>query len=151
MMRAPTMQTTAELDEARNHYRNRVIPPGKLEVMDRATRKLIASGIKALELKKGNYVDDFTLVDAHGKPVRLQKLLETGPVVISFYRGRWCPYCNIELRGLQRALPEIKALGASLVAISPQLPDNSLSTHEKNNLAFPSLRDFGNLIALPFV
>lgn len=150
MMKAATMQTTAELDEARNHYRNRVIPPGKLELMDRATRELIASGIKTLALKEGNYVDDFTLMDAHGKSVRLQKLLETGPVVISFYRGGWCPYCNIELRGLQRALPEIKALGASLVAISPQLPDNSLSTEEKNNLTFPVLSDVGNVIARQF-
>ena len=83
-MRAPTMQTTAELDEARNHYRNRVIPPGKLELMDRATRELVASGIKTLALKAGNYVDDFTLTDPHGKPVRLQNLLEMGPVVISF-------------------------------------------------------------------
>jgi len=149
-MRAPTMQTTAELDEARNHYRNRVIPPGKLELMDRATRELVASGIKALALKEGNYVDDFTLTDPDGKPVRLQNLLEVGPVVISFYRGGWCPYCNIELRGLQRALPEIKALGASLVAVSPQLPDNSLSTEEKNNLAFPVLSDLGNVIARRF-
>ncbi len=149
-MRAPTMQTTAELDEARNHYRNRVIPPGKLELMDRATRELVASGIKTLALKAGNYVDDFTLTDPHGKPVRLQNLLEMGPVVISFYRGGWCPYCNIELRGLQRALPEIKALCASLVAVSPQLPDNSLSTEEKNNLAFPVLSDLGNVIARRF-
>jgi peroxiredoxin len=150
MMKTATMQTTAELDEARNHYRNRVIPPGKLEVMDRATGELIASGIKDLALKEGSYVHDFILMDAHGNPVRLKKLLETGPVVISFYRGGWCPYCNIELRGLQRALPEIKALGASLVAISPQLPDNSLSTEEKNNLAFPVLSDVGNVIARRF-
>jgi peroxiredoxin len=77
-------------------------------------------------------------------------LLETGPVVVTFYRGGWCPYCNIELRGLQRALPEIKQLGASLIAISPQLPDNSLSTEEKNSLTFPVLSDIGNVIARRF-
>jgi peroxiredoxin len=127
-----------------------VIPPEKLEMMDRASEELIVSGVKASALQEGDYVDDFILMDAHGKPVRLQTLLKTGPVVISFYRGGWCPYCNIEPRGLQRALPEIKALGASLVAISPQLPDNSLSTEEKNNLTFPVLSDVGNVIARRF-
>jgi peroxiredoxin len=149
-MKTPTMQTTVELDIARDFYRNRVIPAEKLRVMDRATEELIASGLKASALKQGDYVEDFILGDAHGKPVRLKTLLETGPVVISFYRGGWCPYCNIELRGLQRALPQIKALGASLVAISPQLPDNSLSTEEKNNLTFPVLSDVGNVIARRF-
>lgn len=89
-------------------------------------------------------------MDAHGRPVRLQALLSTGPVVISFYLGGWCPYCNIELRGLQRVLPEITALRASLIAISPQLPDNSLSTEEENKLAFPVLSDVGNRIARRF-
>jgi peroxiredoxin len=70
--------------------------------------------------------------------------------VISFYRGGWCPYCNIELRKLLRVLPEIKKLGASLVAISPQLPDNSLTTEEKNHLEFPVLSDVGNVVARRF-
>ncbi len=144
------MQTTTELDEARDHYRNRVIPAEKLKVMDRATEELITSGLKDSALKEGDRVTDFILPDAHGAPVRLQSMLESGPVVISFYRGSWCPYCNIELRGLERALPEIKALGASLVAISPQLPDNSLSTEEKNNLTFAVLSDVGNVIARRF-
>ncbi|WP_263367725.1 peroxiredoxin-like family protein [Edaphobacter bradus] len=149
-MTTSKMQTTTELDEARGYYRNQVIPPEKLKIMDRATEELIASGTKAAALKEGDRVDDFILGDAHGKPVRLQSLLDAGPVVISFYRGGWCPYCNIELRGLQRVLPEIKALGASLVAISPQLPDNSLSTEEKNHLAFPVLSDVGNDVARRF-
>ena len=149
-MTTSMMQTTAELDEARDYYRNHVIPPEKLNIMDRATEELTANGIKASALKEGDRVDDFILMDAHGGPVRLQSLLDAGPVVISFYRGGWCPYCNIELRGLQRVLPEIKALGASLVAISPQLPDNSLSTEEKHNLMFPVLSDVGNDVARRF-
>jgi peroxiredoxin len=144
------MQTTAELNEAREYYRNHVIPPEKLKVMDRANEKLIASGIKASALKEGDRVDDFILMDAHGDPVRLESPLEAGPAVVSFYRGGWCPYCNVELRGLQRVLPEIKALGASLAAISPQLPDNSFSTEEKNNLTFPVLSDVGNTVARRF-
>jgi peroxiredoxin len=149
-MTTDTLQTTTELDQARHHYRNNVIPAEKLKVMDSATEELIASGIKASALKEGERARDFILMDAHGGPVRLHSLLSVGPVVISFYRGGWCPYCNIELRGLQRVLPEIKALGASLVAISPQLPDNSLSTEEKNNLTFPVLSDVGNTVARRF-
>lgn len=112
-MTTSMMQTTAELNEAREYYRNHVIPPEKLKVMDRANEKLIASGIKASALKEGDRVDDFILMDAHGDPVRLESLLEAGPAVVSFYRGGWCPYCNVELRGLQRVLPEIKVLGGT--------------------------------------
>jgi peroxiredoxin len=82
--------------------------------------------------------------------VALKTLLDRGPVVISFYRGGWCPFCNLELRSLQRVLPEIVQMGASLVAISPQLPDNSLSTQEKNQLTFPVLSDVGNIEAKRF-
>ena len=61
-----------------------------------------------------------------GNPVSLADLLRRGPVVVTFYRGGWCPYCNIQLRAYQAVLPQIAALGARLVAISPQLPDQSL-------------------------
>jgi peroxiredoxin len=149
-MTISAMQTTVELNETRDYYRNRVTPPEKLAIMDRDTEELVASGIKVSALKEGDRVRDFILMDTHGQQVRVQRLLEKGPVVISFYRGGWCPYCNIELRGLQRVLPEITALGASLVAISPQLPDNSLSTEEKNHLAFPVLSDVGNIVARQF-
>ena len=143
-------QTTQELDEARYHYRNNVISSDNLAVMDRATDALVASGLQDSALKAGSSVQDFILMDAHGKCVRLQELLRAGPVVISFYRGGWCPYCNIELRGLQRVLPAMKVLGASLLAISPQLPDNSLLTEVKNCLSFPVLSDVGNVVAKRF-
>jgi peroxiredoxin len=64
-----------------------------------------------------------------------------GPVVLSFYRGEWCPYCNLELRALQSALSRFKAYGASVIAISPQTPDHSLSVAEKKPLAFEVLSD----------
>jgi peroxiredoxin len=70
--------------------------------------------------------------------------LENGPLVISFYRGGWCPYCNFELRALQQILPELKELGANLVAITPETPDNSLTTPEKNEVAFDILTDYDN-------
>jgi peroxiredoxin len=133
--------------EFATHYRNNVIPADKLVVMDRATEELIRSGVRAASAREGDRVGDFILMDAHGAPVRLQQLLSAGPVVLSFYRGGWCPYCNIELRGLQRVLPEIQGFGASLVAISPQLPDNSLSMEEKNGLEFPVLSN--HLVVTP--
>ena len=80
----------------------------------------------------------------------LKDLLAAGPVVLSFYRGGWRPYCNLELRALQPALPEITRLGATLVAVSPQTPDESLSTAEKNALAFPVLSDAGSATAKSF-
>jgi peroxiredoxin len=93
---------------------------------------------------------DFALPDAQGKPVAMSELLRLGPVVVTFYRGGWCPYCNIQLRAYQAALPEITALGARLAAISPQLPDGSLATATKNELTFDVLSDVGNEVARSF-
>ena len=101
-------------------------------------------------LKVGQSAPEFTLPDAFGKEVSLKTLLANGPVVISFYRGEWCPFCNIELHGLQEALPEIKELGATLIAISPEKPDHGIVATEKNKLTFPVLSDFGNKVARQF-
>ena len=110
----------------------------------------IASGIVKQALKEGELVPDFTLPDAFGNAVTLSHLLKQGPVVITFYRGAWCPYCNIELHAYQQVLSQIQELGASLVAISPQTPDNSLSHAEKLALTFPVLSDAGNQVARQF-
>jgi peroxiredoxin len=143
-------QTTRELDAARAKYRGEIIPKPALAIMDAETARLAASDLAAAALKVGDPAPDFILPDAHGEPVRLRSLLTDGPVVLVFYRGGWCPYCNLHLRGFQRRLPDIRALGAQIVAISPQLPDNSLSTQEKNELAFPVLSDVGNKVARQF-
>jgi len=143
-------QTSEELNERRERNRSSEIPADLLAIMDKATADLVASGLSKNALKAGDPAPDFTLNDAHGHPIQLQHLLQQGPVVVSFYRGGWCPYCNIELRGLQRALPEMKRLGASLVAISPEVPDRTLSTEEKNNLTYPVLSDTGNKVAKSF-
>jgi peroxiredoxin len=118
--------------------------------MVRADLELAASGIAQRALKAGERAPDFRLPDARGGYVRLKDLLTAGPVVLSFYRGGWCPYCNLELRALQQALPDITRLGAKLVAVSPQTPDESLSTAEKNALAFPVLSDAGSSTAKSF-
>jgi peroxiredoxin len=91
--------------------------------------------------KLGDVAPDFELPDATGGRVRLADLVSAGPVVVSFYRGGWCPYCNIELRALQQALPAITAAGGTLVAISPDAPDSSLSTAQKDDLDFAVLSD----------
>lgn len=109
-----------------------------------------ASAVVNGALRKGQRAPEFALPDANGKLVSLINLLERGPVVLTFYRGGWCPYCNIELRALQSHLAQIKRLGAALVAISPELPDQSLTTREKLALAFDVLSDGDNAVARRF-
>ena len=91
----------------------------------------------------GDRAPDFTLPDATGETVRLSDLLLDGPVVVTFYRGAWCPYCNTQLRDYQQALDSFEATGARLVAISPQVPDSSMSMAERNALAYSVLSDTG--------
>ncbi|WP_047246151.1 peroxiredoxin-like family protein [Maribacter thermophilus] len=117
--------------------------------------RVYAAGIKSVEdsgvldraLNVGDKAPDFTLKNALGKSVKLYEELKNGPVVLTWYRGGWCPYCNITLHYLQEKLPEFKKAGATLMALTPELPDNSLSTAEKHNLEFTVLSDVGNGIA----
>jgi peroxiredoxin len=95
----------------------------------------------------GQPFPDFSLSDATGKQVSMRGLLAKGPLLISFYRGGWCPYCNLALNALQDSLSAIKARGVTLVAISPELPDQSLTMQEKNELQFPVLSDVENNLA----
>ena len=119
-------------------------------IMVKATEDLVNTQIAEKSLKIGDVVPNFTLNNASGKSVSFKSLLAKGQVVISFYRGGWCPYCNLELRALEQSLPQIKSLGATLVAISPETPDSSLSTSEKNNLTFEVLSDLKNQVAQQF-
>jgi peroxiredoxin len=90
---------------------------------------------------------DTPLLDAQGRAFDLKALAARQPLIVTFYRGGWCPYCNLELRAYQARLAEIGRAGAALVAVSPELPDHSLSTAEKNDLAFPVLSDVGGALA----
>ena len=115
--------------------------------MRRATTELI-NGAQAQRAKKaGDTAPAFTLKDPEGKPMSSRDLLAKGPLVVSFYRGVWCPYCNLELQALQSALPEITARGASLVAISPQTAPNSRKSQRDNKLEFPILSDVRSEVA----
>lgn len=126
------------------------VPPIVIETMHRATAELKASGQAERALKTGDRAPAFELHDANGALVRSTELLKRGPLIVSFYRGIWCPYCNITLRPYQRVLPAIRALGAELVAISPERPDLGLSTADKNALEFTVLSDVGNRVARSF-
>ena len=108
---------------------------------------LVRSGVASAALAAGAPAPAFGLPDARGGEASLARLLAGGPVVLVFYRGGWCPYCDLQLRAYQEVLPQIRAFGAQLVAVSPQTPDESLSTAEKKALAFPVLSDVGNAVA----
>jgi peroxiredoxin len=128
----------------------RTAPAGRPALYDAKIEELRASFALERAIGLEDQAPDFTLPDPEGRTVALSELLRTGPAVVTFYRGGWCPYCNIQLRAYQGVLPEMAALGARLVAISPQLPDGSLSTAEANDLTFDVLSDVGNHVARRF-
>ena len=105
------------------------------------------SGVVAKAISVGAKAPDFTLKNAVGEKVSLSSMLKTGPVVLTWYRGGWCPYCNATLRAYQEALGKITAAGGQLVALTPEVPDKSLSTREKNELKFEILSDLGQEVA----
>lgn len=145
------MATTApslaeQLAEFRASFEEQV-PADAKAAMAAATEALETAGLVNQALTVGDVAPDFELPDATGKSVRLQDLLKQGPVVINFYRGEWCPYCNLELRAFQALLPEFKQANTTLVGISPELPDHSLSVTEKHSLEFAVLSDVGNKVS----
>ena len=121
-----------------------------ISIYDRGVAAVSEAGVPQNALKAGDAAPQFTLPDANGDDVALSTLLSDGPVVVVFYRGAWCPYCNLTLAAWQERLDEIKGLGGQLVAISPQTPDYSLTTAERNELAFHVLSDVGHSVADQF-
>ena len=134
------LQQTLEQSNAR-------FPPQAREIIDAAQNEMRQLGLEDAARGVGDYLPNATLKSATGGDVPLSSLNENGPMILTFYRGGWCPYCNLELRAYQGLLDQIRALGGNLVAITPEKPDNSLSTIEKNALAFPVLTDDGNAFA----
>ncbi|MCU6793236.1 AhpC/TSA family protein [Paenibacillus sp. WQ 127069] len=114
--------------------------------MFRQIREQQESGI-AYGRHEGQKAKDFTLKNALGESLNLYDELSKGPVVLTFYRGGWCPFCNSQLKAYQKLLPDIEALGGQLIAVSPQSPDNTLSQQEKEELTFQVLSDTNGLVA----
>ncbi len=139
-------EATASLTEQLSHHKAQSkirIPAERLAVMEDETETLRQSGILQRALGVGAQCPDISLMDARGQSMNLKQLWQNGPAILVFYRGVWCPYCNLELRAWQQALPTHKSKGIALGAISPQTPDNSLTTAEKNELEFTVLSDVG--------
>jgi peroxiredoxin len=125
-------------------------PPSLIEPMHRATAELIASGAAGRARKVGDQAPAFLLKDPDGHAVSSADMLKQGPLVVTFYRGVWCPYCNMDMQALQEALPEIVRRGARLVAISPQTAANSRRSQRENEVEFPILSDPHNDVAASF-
>ena len=119
----------------------------KKEIYSRGIELLQNSDIIDKAIKVGDMATNFKLKNALGDTVELKDYLKKGKVVLTWYRGGWCPYCNFTLNYLQRELTSFKENGAYLIALTPELPDNSVSTKEKNNLQFEVLSDIGNKVA----
>lgn len=115
------------------------------EVMQQAAAKLARERPNP-GLEIGTKAPDFTLPNAYGKPVKLSDQLENGPVVLVFYRGAWCPFCNMHLHALNRSLPEFKKHGAQLIAITPQQPDKSRQQLKKDGYPFEVLSDLDDSV-----
>ncbi|WP_224489921.1 peroxiredoxin-like family protein [Robertkochia flava] len=127
------------------------LPGDLLQIFDNDAAHLEKNLSEGVRLKKGDIAPDFELLNAAGEKVRLYEMLTHQRVVLVFYRGGWCPYCNLQLMLYQKVLPEFRAQGAVLVAVSPESPDNSMDTKEKNTLAFEVLSDPGNIVAKQYV
>ncbi|MEI8624339.1 peroxiredoxin-like family protein [Pseudoalteromonas sp. B28] len=143
------MSLKAQID-AYNVQKDAKLPADVLALMNTTNEELIAQHIKDNALQIGQKVENFSLANHNGENIELADLLKKGPVIISFYRGGWCPYCNLELKALNDYLPQFKTHSAQLVAISPQLPDETLSTAQKNGLEFDVLSDVSNKVAEQF-
>ena len=144
-----TSQSTSyqeNLQELRKNL-STMLPKEALIVFDADAQALERNHTAILKVNVGDKAPDFLLSNAINETVTLSDLLEKGKVVLTFYRGTWCPYCNLQLAHYQSVLEELHALGAQLVAVSPQTPDESLNIKEKNALKFEVLSDNGNIVA----
>ena len=135
------------LAEALAAIRDKASARGR-EVYDKLVKQLTESGATVGALKEGDAFPDFQLASADGRFVRRADLLAQGPAVVSFYRGAWCPYCSAELNALAEVAPQIRAVGATLTAITPEAGGTALRTKVDRGLDFEILCDLDNTLAL---
>lgn len=144
------MSLQAKLDAFRADFEGNKAPPEAVAAMHRATAALIASGQAGKAMTTGDRAPAFSLPDVEGSAVDSIALLAKGPLIVTFYRGIWCPYCNMDLQAIEEIAAAVRAAGASLVAISPQSAANSRRSQRENKLSFPILTDHGNAVAEAF-
>jgi len=138
-----------QLDEITANTRN-LVQPERMAVSERAVAELFASGIEDKILPVGAIAPEFTLPDASGRPVRSADLLALGPLVLNFFRGRWCAYCVTELEAWRDLYPTLREAGALLAAIGPQTARQSDFMVGQHGLPFPVLTDAGCALAEQF-
>ncbi|EKT4520656.1 AhpC/TSA family protein [Flavobacterium psychrophilum] len=123
------------------------VPQEVLEAFGKSIEDLKTKNIEEKSIKIGETMPNFSLKNVKNEVVNSSDILKNGKMIIAFYRGSWCPYCNLELKALQEKTAEFKKKNATLIAISPQSPDNSLTVIEKHHLTFEVLTDKGNIFA----
>lgn len=138
-----------ELDERRLNMR-RFVPKATQAVNDRAVEEFRANGLAEKALKVGDRAPEFTLPDVNGKPVSSAELLARGSLVVSFIRGRWCPFCCATVEAWQEHLSEVKQKRAGLVVITPMESKQADFMRDQHKLMFPMLSDAGNKVAAQF-
>ncbi len=143
------MSLQAKLDAFKIEFEAQT-PKAANEAFRRSIQELIDNGSASRALQAGQMSPEFRLTDAEGNVVSSRALLARGPLVVSFYRGIWCPYCNIELQALEAVAEEARARGATLVAISPQDASSSRSSQRENRLSYPILIDHRGEVANDF-
>lgn len=141
------MNTLAKQIEHLNQELSSQLPQDILDAFGKSIEDLKTGKFEENSIQIGGQIPEFSLPNALGKIVSSEEILKNEKIVLTFYRGGWCPYCNLELKFLQDSLIRIKNKGAALIAVSPQSPDHSLSMIEKNNLEFEVLTDIDNNFA----
>ena len=144
------MSLQEKLDAYRTEFETKRAPAPVVAAFHKATADLIATGQAERALKAGDRAPSFKLPDADGAMVSSADLLAKGPLVLTFYRGVWCPYCNMDLKAIEATADDVRALGGSLAAISPQTAANSRKAQRDNSLSFPILSDHGGATADAF-
>jgi peroxiredoxin len=137
---------SSQLDAFLNGLLGRLDPPSA-EVLRRSEAEAAAQWAAGRHVGKGDLAPDFSLPDQNGTQVTLSEELAKGPVVLSFYRGGWCPFCSLTLRAMDRIRDEVARQGATIMMVSPQKQSESIATARRNFLHFPVLSDADNAVA----
>ena len=141
------MGTLKEAIDAYEVQKNKQVPRDVLEDMAQATADLKSSGMEDRTLKAGDRFPDFELPNQQEQMRRFSDYLQESPVVLNVYRGGWCPYCNLEMKALHDALPQIERQGARLVGLTPETPDKAMQTAERHRMRIDILSDTGNRVS----